>query len=123
MHLQFIVQKPFCLTYCVGMTMKNGEKDIPDPVVFNGCCPHFKYVVIVSFCIEQISNYPLKNNKNYRWCKESISVIIVYCLLGTKDCQEKTLDTMKKMLYDTQGDDEWKKLLNRLYYTISTVSF
>lgn len=29
---------------------------------------------------------------------------------------------MKKMLYDTQGDDEWKKLLNRLYYTISMVS-
>ena len=24
--------------------------------------------------------------------------------------KEKTLDTLRKMLYDTQGDDEWKKL-------------
>ena len=28
----------------------------------------------------------------------------------TKVCKEKTLDTLRKMLYDTQGDDEWKKL-------------
>lgn len=27
-----------------------------------------------------------------------------------KRCQEKTLDTRKNMLYDTQGDDEWKDL-------------
>lgn len=28
----------------------------------------------------------------------------------TKVCQEKTLDTKENMLYDTQGDDEWKNL-------------
>lgn len=27
-----------------------------------------------------------------------------------KVCQEKTLDTMPRLLYDSQGDDEWKDL-------------
>ena len=86
--------------------MKNARRIVPH-FVLSQFCPAFEYRGAYA---QLYSNF----GAGHKGIKPLICKhIVVYDLLplaSKNNCQEKTLDTMSEIRYDTKGDYKWKSL-------------